>query len=41
MNENRCVDLNTMGESLTKLSIQISPQISENLANLLECMAYA
>lgn len=41
MNENRCVDLNAMGEQLVKLGVQVSPQISENLANMLECLAYA
>ena len=41
MNENRCVDLNTMGEHLIKMQLQVPPAISENLVNIFECMAYA
>lgn len=41
MNESRCVDLNTMGEQLQGLGLNIPASISENLSNILECMAYA
>lgn len=41
MNESRCVDLNTMGEQLQQLELNIPQSISENLSNILECMAYA